>query len=131
MRLLAIAPQYIRWHYSQALITIIAITKNIVWFFWHFFSIQVLFATLFSPWQKLHEERPKGSDLGPILSTLVINSLMRMAGGLIRLFIIVIGLATMAGTIIAALAFLAFWLALPLCALFVFVLGFVFLIKLS
>ena len=129
MRSFILLPYYLKWHYGDALNNIMTITGNLVWFFWHFFSISILAKTLFTPWQKMHEDRPYGIEIGPILGTLIINSLMRIAGALIRLFMIVIGLVLIAATTVASAAFFLIWLSLPIVIPFSFVLGIVLLFK--
>jgi len=130
MKPLGLLPYYVAWHYGQALKNIAAVTRNLIWFFWHFFSIGLLLSTLFTPWQRIHEERPKNTiDLGPILSTILINTLMRIAGAIIRLFVIALGVITILGTLAGSIIFFVLWLALPLALFLAFVLGLIIFLK--
>ncbi len=124
MKFVGLLPYYISWHYTQAVRNIISISRNIVWFLWHFFSINLLLSTLFLPWQKIQDDHvAEKFDFGGMLATFIINTLMRIAGALIRLFMIVVGAVAILGTLIAACISLMVWLLLPVCAITAFCVG--------
>jgi hypothetical protein len=129
MRALTLFPYYVHWHYSRAIYGIIDITRNFVWFLWHFFSISLLFQTLFEPWQRLQEQRKKGLDIEGFFSTMILNLVMRFVGLLIRLTFIAVGFAGIVLTIAGSIVVLAVWLVLPAAIIFVFIFGFILLFR--
>lgn len=110
-------PAYLSWHYSAALLALFNIWRNFVWFTYHFFSIGLLTRTLFSPWRRLGEDYKKGSlDVESWFETLVVNTLMRAVGVLVRLAVIIFGSLALVLITIAILPALVAWLFLPLAA---------------
>jgi hypothetical protein len=131
MRALLIAPYYIQWHYGKALTGIIEITSNLAWFMWHFFSVGLLFQTLFSPWQRLQEKRKRGLDIEGFLSTILINIVMRLVGALIRLIFIIMGVVGSMLVLLGGTVVLAVWFILPLAVVVCAGFGFIFMFKAS
>jgi hypothetical protein len=129
MRALLIAPYYIHWHYSRALQGIQDITTNLVWFVWHFFSIGILFETLFAPWQRIQETRKRGLDIEGYLSTLLINLVMRCVGVFIRMIFIVIGLVCCAAVVLGGVVVFLVWLVLPLVIVLGLIMSFVLMFR--
>jgi hypothetical protein len=129
MRALLIVPYYIHWHYSRALHGIIAIAGNIIWFIWNFFSIGILAKTLFAPWQRLQEAHHRGFDLGGYVSTMLLNTIMRFVGFLIRFIFIIIGLATIAFAFLATIGVFIVWLLLPVVVVVMFIFGIILLFR--
>jgi hypothetical protein len=129
MKALLIVPYYIRWHYSTAIRSIARIVENIIWFIWHFFSIELQAKTLFAPWQRLREVRKRGFDLEDMLGTWLINLVMRFVGFLVKIVFIIIGLVAIVVTFILSAGFVVIWLALPFIIIFLFVFGFVLIFK--
>ncbi|MES2437148.1 MAG: hypothetical protein V4519_03975 [Patescibacteria group bacterium] len=129
MRPLLLLPYYIHWHYGRAISSGFTIFQNFIWFIGHFFSIGILFKTLFQPWEKMVEERQPGLSFSNIASALLINLCIRFAGAVIRLAVIFTGFICMSViTVIGACVFII-WLAFPLFIIAFFGLGIVFLIK--
>ncbi|MDB5204625.1 MAG: hypothetical protein JWP09_653 [Candidatus Taylorbacteria bacterium] len=112
---------YFIWHYTQAFKDIFNLFRNFAWFVYHFFSIKVLSKTLFSPWRKLNESYEKGWNLNAFFETLVVNFIMRIVGFLVRLFIILTGIISLAFvSIVGATVFIA-WIFLPFIITLLFV----------
>jgi hypothetical protein len=110
-------PAYFTWHYSAALLSLFNIWRSLVWFTYHFFSVGLLLRTLFSPWRRLGEDYKKGSlDMESWFETLVVNSLMRVVGVIIRLVVVIVGLVCLALVSASLLPLAIIWLALPLGA---------------
>lgn len=114
---------YFIWHYTTALKDLFNHACNFLWFIFHFFSISVLFKTLFSPWQKLNETYKGGFNLNAIFETFVVNILMRIVGFFIRFFMIVAGIISWVLTFLILLAVFALWLVLPLIITVLFISG--------
>jgi hypothetical protein len=129
MRALLLLPNYLHWHYSRGYASGVKIFSNIIWFLWHFFSIGLLLGTLFAPWQKIHEDRLPGLNLENFFSNLIVNSLMRIAGAIIRLGVIAAGLVFVAGTFLLGLVAFIFWTVFPIAIVVFMIAGVVLLIK--
>ena len=98
------------WHYAVAPVHIIKITRDFLWFFYHFFSIPVLMSKLFSKWKRIGEVRHKRLSAGDFLATHFINFVMRIIGFFIRAVTIVAGLISMLLLLCISVAVLAAWL---------------------
>ncbi|OHA20661.1 MAG: hypothetical protein A2849_03250 [Candidatus Taylorbacteria bacterium RIFCSPHIGHO2_01_FULL_51_15] len=112
---------YIFWHYSVAWSDLYKLYKNIVWFLWHFFSIELLFRTLFSPWKRLHEVPSKNT--AGFLGSSLLNALFRVIGFLVRGSTLCVGLSAI--TLFSALfvLFALAWLFAPLLIVTFAILG--------
>jgi hypothetical protein len=84
--------RYALWHYSIAFSDIARFSMNMTWFLWRVFSVPELTINLFTPFQRLNEDKPKVFSLENVLSAFVVNSLMRVVGAIARLPIILCGL---------------------------------------
>lgn len=111
---------YLTWHYTKAFADIFVVWGNFLWFVLHFFSVPVLFRTLFSPWRRLHEVYQKGFDPGAFFGTLIVNLIMRVVGVAIRIAFIIIGLVFFLFVLVTGILFFLFWIIAPL-ALFIMV----------
>ena len=116
---------YIAWHYGAALADMLRVWGNMMWFTFHFFSTGRLAATLFSPWQRMHEEYyGKGKfDIEYFLGTLAVNTLMRLVGFIIRVIFIAISLVFAVIGVIGGVFFMAFWLVAPVAIIYLFIIG--------
>ncbi len=123
MASLALVPEYLRWHYSRALVDLGRLWKNFSWFIYHFFSVPLLAQTLFSPWRRLSEERSQTFDLEDWGSTLLVNGLMRLVGAIIRIIFIGIGLTALALLALVAVGVFVLWLVLPAVLILFFLVG--------
>ncbi len=124
MQIIALARDYLLWHYSAAYLDIIYIARNFLWFFNHFFSIFDILRSLFSPFKRLKEDhvsfikRP-----GEFFANLFVNLIMRVVGFVLRTMIIAVALASFVVVILVALGFLLFWTVLPALVVSLFVSG--------
>jgi hypothetical protein len=111
MNLLLIFPRYLIWHYSGAFGDIFGLFGNFTWFLYNYFSIGLLFGTLFSPWKRLARDvyGPKPS----FFSNLAVNLLMRISGFFVRLATIAIGIFSIVALFFILLAVLMAWFFLP------------------
>jgi hypothetical protein len=108
-----LATQYLRWHYTQGVVDLVHIIGNFVWFFYEFFSIRLLLSTLFVPFHRLNEEGPVGLDLGRIAEKVIVNTLMRLVGALMRIGLILFGTVLVGITLLFGFTFLIVWLCAP------------------
>ena len=111
MRLLALFPTYIVWHYTRAISDFKRIMANSIWFVFSFFSMGILLKTLISPWRRLSKDENLAE--ATFFTNLVINVLMRLVGLLVRSITIILGLFSLVSvTFIFILGFFV-WLLLP------------------
>jgi hypothetical protein len=123
MNSLIIFSYYFAWHYSQAFGDIFRIWKDSLKFVFHFFSIRQMFATLFSPWERIQDESAKGADLGEIAGNFIFNGIMRGVGVFMRLSVIIAGLAFLAAVILAGVLFILVWILWPFIVFAFFIFG--------
>ncbi len=116
---------YLIWHYSIGLADLFRIVGNFLWFIWNFFSIPLLFKTLFSPWKRLSEGKKKpGLHPDEFFGNLIVNSIMRLIGVFARLIMIVFGLVFCVLVFVSGILAIVVWLTLPVLVPFLFLLGF-------
>jgi hypothetical protein len=114
MILFTVFRDYLTWHYSRAFSDIFAIWRNITHFIFHFFSIPLLFRTLFAPWKRIEAVREtEGLNLGDFLATKIVNLIMRLVGAMMRTILIAVGLAVTGSVVVAGCFFFAAWTLLP------------------
>jgi len=119
---------YAIWHYGKALKTAWSLWGNFIAFVFNFFSIRLLLKTYFSKFGRLGEKYRGGLDLENLLSTFVINTLMRIVGVLVRTVVILTSLVAIILVVISGLILYVIWLALPLVVLITLVYGLTLLI---
>ena len=110
---------YILWHYTKAWQDIFRIIGNYLWFIGNFFSINLLLRTLFQPFHRLSITGGKGRE-DSFFGALLINTLMRGVGFLVRSVTILVGAAALFLAIAFSCAFLVVWLFLPVIVFFLF-----------
>lgn len=128
MEIVLLFPEYVIWHYTTALRLCLNIITNFLWFTVHFFSIPILVRTLFSPWHRLRESYQKGFHPQVFAETLLINTIMRLVGFVIRTVVIIFGSMFCVVVAILGLAVFLLWLALPVIVFLLALKGVHFLI---
>ena len=91
--------------------------------FLNYFSVLLLFATLFSPWHRIVESYGRGFDPRVFFSTLAGNIISRILGAIVRSFVIITGLAITLLAALFGLLLTALWVVLPLLIPVLFVGG--------
>lgn len=110
---------YLSWHYGAAYRDMSIVGKDFVWFLYHFFSLPLLFKTFFSPLFRLNE-RVASFDMEGILETIVVNTVMRFTGMIVRAFLGVVGALALALLCAAGILFFIVWTLLPILAVGLF-----------
>ena len=123
MRFLYLIPFYLRWHYSEGCKDLFHNWQSFVSFVLYFFSIGFLFKTLFAPFGRLNEEYKKGFNPETFFETLVVNTLMRVVGFVLRTFVIVVGLVALLMVVVLGPVVFFLWTLAPLIILFLFIFG--------
>jgi len=105
---------FLRWYYAIAPKKILKTWRNVLSFGWNFFSIGLLFKTLFSPWKRDITKSSSGFDPKAWLETLVMNLISRLIGAFVRVWVILLGLFFEIAILIFGAVFFLGWLGLPL-----------------
>jgi hypothetical protein len=106
-----------RWYYGEAMKDVLLGWKNYIIFATQYFSIPLLFKTLFAPWKRDITKKPRGFDVKKFFEYLAFNAISRTIGLIIRFFTIIVGIIFLILTIIAGAIFFVLWLILPLIIL--------------
>jgi hypothetical protein len=114
---------YFIWHYTAGFLAGLQVAGRINLFIVQFFSLPLLFKTLFSPWRRLAENYASGLEPEKWLETLVVNLLMRVVGAIIRSAMIMVGVLGSLLTLGLTLLALALWLLLPAVVVGLIVVG--------
>lgn len=114
-------PYYISWHYSTAISDMKNIWKNFIIFLYSFFSLSLLIKTLFSPWHRMTENYDRIEDF---FGNLVVNTMMRLVGVVVRLIFILLGIISIGLCIVFGIIAFALWLALPFLLIYTILQGF-------
>lgn len=108
---------YLRWHYTRALGDLAMIAGNFLWFVYEFFSIPLLLRTLVVPFRRITETPQRTLDISAWFAAKIVNTLMRLVGAVVRLWVIALGCISLCGvTLLSGIAF-CLWLAAPLLLL--------------
>jgi hypothetical protein len=109
----ALLVDYVRWHYGEALVHYLRLLKTLWWFVTAYFSVPLLLVTLFSPYKRLYEPHRRGESIGTHLEHLVINTLSRCIGFVVRLCLIVAAGILLVTITIGGICGYGLWLIAP------------------
>ncbi len=121
--------RYFTWHYTLSIAQIFVIFGNLFWFLVDFFSISIIFKTLFSPWKRMGETYKEGFNPEANLAALIVNLIMRITGFIFRIIILVVALISILLFVLVSLAVLILWLLWPFILLSLLITGFMLLFK--
>ncbi|MCX6765913.1 MAG: AAA family ATPase [Candidatus Moranbacteria bacterium] len=108
------------WYWSRGISEFLEIWKNLLSFFWRYFSMTKLTATLFSPWKRDVVFRYwLGWKPLKSLEILVDNFFSRFIGFLMRLAVVTTGLVVTVSFFLGGLILLFIWLSWPILFLLV------------
>lgn len=120
--------QLLVWHFYDTPKSILKAFRNFLVFNFKFFSIGLLFKTLFSHWRRYQESYGRGFDIKRYLSVFVGNLISRILGAMVRTAAIFIGLLAEFFIFLAAIFVFLTWLFLPILLLLGLYFGLKFLI---
>jgi len=103
-----------RWYYTKGVKNILLAWKNFILFSMEYFSIPLLFKTLFSPWKRDITKKPRGFDLKKIVEYITFNIISRAMGFFMRFFTILVGILFFILVIFIGAVVFVLWLVLPL-----------------
>jgi hypothetical protein len=119
MNAILFLPNYFRWHYTKGVKDLINNLFFAIHFIADFFSIPILFKTLFSPWERMGEGYRSGFHPKEIMSSFLINSIMRAFGFFVRAGVLIIGFLSLVLGMILGLIVLIIWLVYPIILPFI------------
>jgi hypothetical protein len=105
--------QWIAWRFFEMPKKIIDAWKDIIKFYLHYFSIPLLFKTLFAPWRQNLWSYGKGFDLARYFEVLISNLASRTIGLILRIGLIIIGLFVILLVLWLGITTFFIWLILP------------------
>lgn len=118
---MALLPLFFRWYYTQGTADLIRNIGNVVSGLARFFSFGRIFATLLSPWRRLHDSYAGGIE--DRMATLTANVATRIFGAVVRLAVVLAGAFSLVLAVAASIAAFAFWVAAPALVPFLVALG--------
>lgn len=118
--------QYIVWRFFDVPKNIIGAWQNYLAFNLNYFSIPLLFKTLFSYWHRYHMGYGRGFDLKRYFEAFTFNIISRVLGAVTRLFLIAIGIVVEIFIFFAGIIIFLLWLFLPV----IWVVGVIFAMNL-
>lgn len=111
---------FLSWYYGKGIGEFLEICKNLLCFFWRFFSISDLSATLFYPWKKDVVFRDwRGWRPLKSFEILIDNLFSRFIGFIVRLAVIFAGLIVILSFLLLSPIILFTWLVFPVAFLFI------------
>lgn len=123
MQSISLVGHYLVWHYTRGYSDLTHNASNLLYFFYHFFSIQELSRTWFSPWKNIGVGLASATTSAEYLSIVTISFIMRVVGGILRSIVLLTGVTCI--VIVGGATLLAFilWTFIPCIILFCFITG--------
>lgn len=113
---------FVVWYYTKAIIDMLGVWFNFMWFITHFFSIPLLFRTLFSPWKRM-TDTSRSRTIEDFFEAVVMNVMSRVFGAIVRFSLILLGFFALCLGVLGLCIALVCWLFSPLLILFSFCYG--------
>lgn len=129
MNFLLTIPNYFLWHYGKALLDFANLWKNLVVFFYQFFSIPTLLLSLFSPWHRMNDAYSGQLTFEATVGTFIVNTIMRLVGAIVRAIFIVLGLVCIFASIVIGFVAFGLWIVMPIVWFYLFTAGFSLLLS--
>ena len=121
--MMAIIPIFWRWYYKEAIRNILKGWKNFIIFASEYFSIPLLFKTLFAPWKRDITKKPRGLDFKKLFEYISFSLISRIIGFGVRIITIFAGILFFLLIVVLGLLFFLIWLFLPLIFIGLFILA--------
>lgn len=109
----SIVTSWFLWHFVEMPKFLFLVWKNYLAFGSNFFSIPLLFSTLFSPWRRYKWHYPKGFDIWGYYTTFISNVFSRITGAICRFFLIIFGVVTQIFIFTLGIIVILFWILMP------------------
>lgn len=106
---------FLSWHYTHGVSFYVKRFIFQIKKIEHYFSVKLLFFTLFAPWKRLvNTENQPGFNLSRSLEKATFNILSRCIGAVVRSLLIVVALLTILFVLIGGALFFVLWIFVPL-----------------
>ncbi len=105
--------KYLLWHFIEAPKSILKGWGNYLRFGLNYFSVGLLFKTLFSPWRNYRWFYPKAFDIGKYAEVAFSNLISRVLGFLPRSILIVVSIVFEVLILFAGFFVFIIWFILP------------------
>lgn len=115
--------QYLIWQFFEMPGNILNGWKNFLKFGLNYFSLPLLFKTLFSPWRKYELSYGKGFDAGRFFEVFFANLISRILGAILRIFLIIAGILFEIFLVIGGLMVFLAWFVLPVFSVWGLIFG--------
>lgn len=122
--LLTLVWRYLVWHYTKGIVACLRLLADFLWFVYHFFSVPEVARTLLTPWHRLGESYRVGFHPERILESLIVNSLMRIFGFVVRIIWLMCALLAILGTLALGLLVILIFFGAPVVIVAFFCIGF-------
>jgi hypothetical protein len=109
-------PHYIFWHYRSGIHDYLTVMHRLLQAVARIFSLRLMFKTFFEPFERLGEHY-RGGGVSAFFEAIVVNTLMRMVGIVVRFCVIVVGSMAWLCALIFSVAGIIIWIVLPLLPL--------------
>ena len=107
--------EYIIWHYRKSVRDFFSLWGNILWFGYHFFSMDLLARTLIAPYRRFHQQYDwQNLRLETLGQDILLNLFMRLLGMTLRLCILAAGRVFEIIMLAAGAVLFIIWLLLPI-----------------
>ena len=116
--------EYARWHYGDGVSEYLLLWRNFHWFFYLFFSVPVLFATLFQPFHRMREPYKRGFDPEAFFESAFGNFIIRIVGFVTRSSLLLIALVFHAFLFFCGAIIFFGFLSAPILIPFIFTVAF-------
>ncbi|RJQ36861.1 hypothetical protein C4552_03155 [Candidatus Parcubacteria bacterium] len=103
----------IAWHYGPGLRFTASNALYLPVGMFRYFSVATLTRTLLAPWHRILTPRGRGFDPAAFFTAIGENFVSRLAGAIVRIFVIAFGLAATVVSAVIGAAWLGIWLFLP------------------
>jgi hypothetical protein len=114
MTIIALVSRYLLWHYTQGLSDLAGLSRTLLWFIAHTFSLRTLLMTFFVPWKQEGEGYPSIVEPVIFFEALIVNVLMIIVGMVARSVLIIVCLFLILVSILFIILVWILWLLLPI-----------------
>lgn len=114
---------YILWHYTHGLKALYGVSGNMLWYTTHAFGLRQHLRSFFSPWKRITEQRREGWSLENIGEVIVVNTVSRFIGTVLRLVLIALSLFLLLLQCAVLVGVTVLWIGAPLIIIGLLLLG--------
>ncbi len=115
---------WLEWHFVDAAFFLLKAWRNILLFNLRFFSVLFLIRTLFAHWHRYRWRYGGGFSPSRYLEVAFSNSISRILGAIMRVFLIFTALIVEALILVTGVLLLFLWLTLPFLTVLIFILAY-------